>query len=285
MIHPIRKFGSAGEDRPEVSSGFNTDVRVGERVLHVQTEAYGSTQSIIVTQVFLRGRILHRRSTSYRELLDQPGFGEKILRQRVEQQHREIIEGLRSGAIDVGEKSQSLASPSSPGIAVQLLNASSWLAGANATLVLEVVGKEDGRPRAGAIVEARVEGALTEDRYAGTSDDFGCVCIRFRLPPLGKGDLALVIRAQSDSAEDQIQIPMGSPAEAPPPGLMTVTVNGEIRRVPDGLTVAALVQHLGLPAARVAIERNLNVLPRAQWNETPVQPDDRYEIVHLVGGG
>jgi thiamine biosynthesis protein ThiS len=35
----------------------------------------------------------------------------------------------------------------------------------------------------------------------------------------------------------------------------------------------------------VAIERNLDILPRAKWQETKVQPDDRYEIVHLVGGG
>jgi thiamine biosynthesis protein ThiS len=35
----------------------------------------------------------------------------------------------------------------------------------------------------------------------------------------------------------------------------------------------------------VAIERNLEILPRAQWTQTQVQPGDRYEIVHFVGGG
>jgi thiamine biosynthesis protein ThiS len=66
---------------------------------------------------------------------------------------------------------------------------------------------------------------------------------------------------------------------------MTVKINGERREIPDGLTVAALLEHLEISAGRVAIERNLGVLPRAAWRETAVQPDDSFEIVHFVGGG
>lgn len=66
---------------------------------------------------------------------------------------------------------------------------------------------------------------------------------------------------------------------------MTVTMNGERREVPDGLTVTALLAHLDIAEARVAIERNRDILPRAQWSATPVQPGDVFEIVHLVGGG
>jgi sulfur carrier protein len=64
-----------------------------------------------------------------------------------------------------------------------------------------------------------------------------------------------------------------------------IIVNGESRVVPEGLGVHALLAHLGLPADRVAIERNLEILPRAQWGATKIQQGDRYEIVHLVGGG
>ena len=64
-----------------------------------------------------------------------------------------------------------------------------------------------------------------------------------------------------------------------------IIVNGESRDVPEGLEVSALLSHLGLPAGRVAIERNLEILPRTHWVATAVQPGDRYEIVHLVGGG
>ena len=66
---------------------------------------------------------------------------------------------------------------------------------------------------------------------------------------------------------------------------ISITVNGERREVPGGLTVAALLNHISLTPDRVAIERNLDILPRAQWQEMLVQPGDRYEIVHFVGGG
>lgn len=64
-----------------------------------------------------------------------------------------------------------------------------------------------------------------------------------------------------------------------------VQINGETREVPDGLTVTGLLAHLGLSAGRVAIERNLDILPRTQWGDTSVSAGDRFEIVHLVGGG
>jgi thiamine biosynthesis protein ThiS len=64
-----------------------------------------------------------------------------------------------------------------------------------------------------------------------------------------------------------------------------IVINGEAREVPTGLGVTGLLLHLGLPADRVAIERNLEILPRSQWFSTTVQPGDRFEIVHLVGGG
>ena len=64
-----------------------------------------------------------------------------------------------------------------------------------------------------------------------------------------------------------------------------IIVNGERRETPQGATVADLLRDLNLPAARVAVERNLEILPRPQWSSTAVQPGDRYEIVHFVGGG
>jgi thiamine biosynthesis protein ThiS len=66
---------------------------------------------------------------------------------------------------------------------------------------------------------------------------------------------------------------------------VNITINGERREIPDGLTVAALLDHIGMPSERVAIERNLDILPRARWLETKIQPNDSFEIVHFVGGG
>jgi len=66
---------------------------------------------------------------------------------------------------------------------------------------------------------------------------------------------------------------------------MTVVINGERTEIPDGLNVAAMIEHLGMPLDRVALERNLDILPRPRWKETPVQSNDSFEIVHFVGGG
>ena len=66
---------------------------------------------------------------------------------------------------------------------------------------------------------------------------------------------------------------------------LSVTVNGEHRRVPGGLTISQLLAELGLDPHRVAIERNLEIVPRSSVGETKVEDGDDYEIVHFVGGG
>lgn len=66
---------------------------------------------------------------------------------------------------------------------------------------------------------------------------------------------------------------------------MTVVINGERQELPGGLTVSALLEHLGMRADRVAIEHNRDILPRARWAETPVEASDSFEIVQFVGGG
>ena len=65
----------------------------------------------------------------------------------------------------------------------------------------------------------------------------------------------------------------------------TISVNGETRPAVAGATVVDLLRALGLDGGRVAIERNLEILPRQKWPDTLVQPGDRYEIVQFVGGG
>jgi sulfur carrier protein len=64
-----------------------------------------------------------------------------------------------------------------------------------------------------------------------------------------------------------------------------ISVNGESRETTVGTTVTGLLGELGLDAGRVAIERNLEILPRPLWTGTQVAAGDRYEIVQFVGGG
>lgn len=66
---------------------------------------------------------------------------------------------------------------------------------------------------------------------------------------------------------------------------MEITVNGDPQRVPDGLSVAELVRHLGLVEGPVAVEINRALVPRAEHATHPVSAGDVVEIVHFVGGG
>jgi sulfur carrier protein len=69
---------------------------------------------------------------------------------------------------------------------------------------------------------------------------------------------------------------------------MKLRINGEERDFsgsPAPLTLAALVEILGMKADRVAVELNLDIVPRDRWAETALNDGDRLEIVHFVGGG
>lgn len=66
---------------------------------------------------------------------------------------------------------------------------------------------------------------------------------------------------------------------------IVILVNGESREAAAGTNVVGLLTQLGLNTGRVAIEHNLQILPKAKWEETRVTEGDRFEIVQFVGGG
>jgi thiamine biosynthesis protein ThiS len=66
---------------------------------------------------------------------------------------------------------------------------------------------------------------------------------------------------------------------------MAVRVNGDEREVPAGLSVAGLLEHLGLHPRMVVVERNGDILRRDALDTVPVETGDAYELVHFVGGG
>jgi sulfur carrier protein len=66
---------------------------------------------------------------------------------------------------------------------------------------------------------------------------------------------------------------------------MNLVINGEPRDFNAPLTLAGLVDHLGMKADRVAVELNRSIVARDQWAKTSLAEGDRLEIVHFVGGG
>jgi len=67
--------------------------------------------------------------------------------------------------------------------------------------------------------------------------------------------------------------------------MLTVTVNGDTRQVPAPLTLAGLLEHLGLDPRTVVVEQNRAIVRRPALAETPVAEGDVIELVHFVGGG
>ena len=66
---------------------------------------------------------------------------------------------------------------------------------------------------------------------------------------------------------------------------MRLVINGKEQNVDDSLSLARLIEQLGMKGDRVAVELNREIVSRAQWPETSLNDGDRLEIVHFVGGG
>jgi hypothetical protein len=207
-----------------MSSGFNTDVKVGDRILHVQTEDRGPAHPSIDTVVYQNGRIFHRKSSNYEHFAASADFNAEDLHFRVSEQHRTVIEAIRAGELDAeiaaaaaeanakappAPAAAAVAAPSGPvAIQVQLLNPDSWLSAGHVSLQLEVTRRADKAPLAGAQVEASIDGSLSTAPHTGACDAKGRVKIKFPMPQLGREDLTLVIVAKSDAAKDEIRFAM-----------------------------------------------------------------------------
>ena len=67
---------------------------------------------------------------------------------------------------------------------------------------------------------------------------------------------------------------------------MNLVINGkDYFDMPLGMTVAALLEHLQLPPKKVAVERNLEIVPKSTFEDTELSDGDRLEIIHFIGGG
>ena len=66
---------------------------------------------------------------------------------------------------------------------------------------------------------------------------------------------------------------------------MHIILNGDRREYPDDLSASQLLQDLGLAGKRLALEINREIVPRSTFDNHIIQPGDRIEIVHAIGGG
>ena len=67
--------------------------------------------------------------------------------------------------------------------------------------------------------------------------------------------------------------------------MISVTINGDTREFSGELSAMDMMEELGLPATKVALERNREVVPKSTYGEVTIKDGDKLEIVHFIGGG
>jgi len=203
--------------------GHNSNVKAGDTTYHVQTEDRGAANALIDTTVYFRGRVLHRRTNNYFDLLPLNPDHEQALKVRLDEQHRTVVEEIRTGALHLAlpqdEKSASqspAALPAQPSqvLLLELINAKTWLSGKRALLQV-AVRNQTNRAVEGAQVTARVEGAAEISEYSAETGPFGNAQFEFDMPRLASAEPALVIEASHGIARGHLRFQLRTKSRVP----------------------------------------------------------------------
>jgi len=204
--------------------GHNTNVKVGEITYHVQTEDRGATNALIDTTVYFRGRVLHRRTNNYFDLLPLNSKSEQALKQRLDEQHRAVVEELRTGALHLPlpqeTKSPTGASVSSAAavpkvLTLVLINSKTWLAGKRATLDVSVQNRESGEAVNHARIVARIDGAADSKEFKTETGIDGRAQLEFEMPRVSGAEPALVIDAFDGDAKGHLRFQLRARPKVP----------------------------------------------------------------------
>jgi hypothetical protein len=201
--------------------GHNSNVKAGDATFHVQTEDRGATNALIDTIVYFRGRVLHRRTNNYFDLLPLNPGREQALKVRLDQQHRAVLEELRTGALHLSLPQEEISAPQTPAavqapqvLLLELINAKSWLSGKRALLQV-AVRNEAHQAVGGATVRARVDGAAEASEFSVQSGDFGHAQLEFDMPRLAGAEPALIIEASKGNAMGHLRFQLRSKPRVP----------------------------------------------------------------------
>jgi hypothetical protein len=216
--------------------GHNTNVTIDGTVFHVQTEDRGVNSATLDTTVHCRGRVLHRRTNKYHDLLPLDAEKERSLKALLDEQHFGVVEELKTGALKIeapplppprpsasvppasgagSSPAPALANPAARTLTVEMLNPRTWLSGKHATLYLVARLKEAGTPAAGARVVARIAGAAEPIEVQTEASADGHARLEFEMPRLTSEDAALVIEASTCDAQGQLRFAVRARPKAP----------------------------------------------------------------------
>jgi hypothetical protein len=208
--------------------GHNTNVSVGLHKYHVQTEDAGASTALIDTTVYDGGRVLHRRTNNYLDLLPLNADSEKALKLRLDEQHRQVLEEIRSGVLHLPAPTppaplaptksvsaqaavKNAAQPES--LLIELLNPKTWLAGKRASLQLRISDAK-GHP-VGAKITASISGAAEPANFFTESAATGEAHLTFDMPRLSDPNAALLIEATHGPAKAHLRFQLRARRRVP----------------------------------------------------------------------
>jgi hypothetical protein len=199
--------------------GHNSNLKIGNITFHVQTEDRGESHALIDTTVYYHGRVLYRRTNNYFDLLPLDDDRQQALKLRLEDQHRTVIEDIRSGELQLTVPTIAAAQPA-PSVQVkmdppipaaepkmlilELTNAKSWLSGKHAKLQL-TVRQSTGEPISGAQISVQIEGSEDGVPFKGETGISGEAQIEFEMPKITGPQAALVVYAEDRSTTAQLR--------------------------------------------------------------------------------
>ncbi len=199
--------------------GHNTNVKAGDTTYHVQTEDRGAASALIDTTVYFQGRVLHRRTNNYFDLLRLGPGGEQALKLRLDEQHRAIVEAIQSGALVLSlppeQKTSAPAAASTTGVLhLELLNAKTWLTGKHA--LLQVAVRDQAKKAVEhAQVTLRVDGAVESAELCSETGSFGHAQFEFDFPRLVGPEPAIVIEASKGHAKGHLRFQLRARPRVP----------------------------------------------------------------------
>ena len=191
---------------------------------HVQTEDRGAAHAAIETTVYHQGRLLHKRTYEYKNLLPLNSAKEAALKQRLDEQHRAVTEEVRSGALklEIPAGKAAVEQPPAPTSEVQagprlklrIQNAADWLKGRRASLKIRVTD-ELGNGIGKAQVVARMEGTAEPVETTGASDSDGSVSLEFDMPKFAVADPFLIVEANWGPVSGRLRLQLKARPKVP----------------------------------------------------------------------
>lgn len=174
--------------------GFNTDVKHGDTIYHVQSEAREG-ERLLQTQVFVRGRCIGKRATSYGTSSSDPQTGDTQKEQQLREQHRLVLDSIREGKLDsVLDRAEPETLAAVKELEVQWLNSDSVHADRNLTMQLRVT--EGGAAAPGARLTFRFARPGSAPFYTqAVADAAGSAEIKIEVEETALPDSSLLVQA------------------------------------------------------------------------------------------